>query len=359
MKKSIALSIGALLIAAAASAQIKEDFVSMSSNQEGSEYPMVNSQGYIRERVYAPEAHNVQLQINGKYFPLHWTEGGYWMGESTEPFDEGNHYYAICIDGAEVPDPNSKFLYGSGKERTQIEMPAHDQDKYALRDVPHGHVRETWFTSPRNGEFRHLFIYTPPQYDNGKNTKYPVLYLLHGHSENETGWSNQGRCGFIMDNLIADGKSLPFIIVMAYGEIRDFQQVLAEEIIPYTESHLRVIPDARHRAIAGLSMGGMQTRMFSLAMPEKFAYVGIFSGGVISAKDLEDHPDYKKYNKLTFISYGSREVENPRGMSPEAVVEQIKGLGINAKYYVSPLTAHEWQTWRRSLYEFAPLLFRN
>lgn len=359
MKKTFIILAASLVSSSLAFAQVKEDFVSLSSNQRGKEYPMANSQGYVRDRVIAPNATDVQLQINGKFFPMTKQEDGSWIGTSTEAFDEGNHYYAIVINGVEVPDPNSKFLYGSGAERTQIELPAHDQDKYALRDVPHGDVRETYFASPRNGEHRHLFIYTPPRYDKDTRASYPVLYLLHGHSENETGWSHQGRCNWIMDNLIADGKSLPFIIVNMFGELQDFQAILSEEIIPFIESRYRVKTGAENRAIAGLSMGGMQTKRFSLAMPDKFGYVGIFSGGVISVKDIEATPAYAKNNRLTFVSYGSREVEHPRGTHPKDVVAEIKAKGINAIYYESPLTAHEWQTWRRSLYEFAPLLFKK
>ena len=222
-----------------------------------------------------------------------------------------------------------------------------------------------------------MFVYTPPQYDSDYTTRYPVLYLQHGYTENETGWSRQGRCGFIMDNLIADGKSLPFIIVMENGEISHqadnaqggfgslmnnantlFPKILIEDVIPYIDSHFRTVPDAAHRALAGLSMGGMQTRSISLNYPGVFSQIGIFSGGVISARDLEEHPEFKKDNKLTFISYGSREVESPRGQAPKETVAELKSKGVNAVYYESPLTAHEWQTWRRSLYEFAPLLFR-
>jgi len=180
-----------------------------------------------------------------------------------------------------------------------------------------------------------------------------------------------------MDNLIADGKTLPFIIVMGYGEhgrpeagstggymdspgFKMYPEILVKDMIPYIDANFRTIPDGEHRAIAGLSMGGMQTRVISLAHPELFSYVGIFSGGVISAEDLQNNPEYQKYNKLTFIGYGSREVENPRGgVKPDEVVKEIEAKGVNAHYYVSPLTAHEWQTWRRCLYEFAPLAFRD
>ena len=138
-----------------------------------------------------------------------------------------------------------------------------------------------------------------------------------------------------------------------------FPDILIKDVIPYIDSHFRTYADGKHRALAGLSMGGMQTRHISLAHPDVFNSIGLFSGGTISEKDLQDNPDFLKYNKLTFVSYGSREVEHPRGPAPKEVVEKVKGLGLNAYYYESPLTAHEWQTWRRSLYEFAQLLFRK
>lgn len=355
---------------------VKEDFKSMSTNQYGQEYPMVNSQGIVRGRIQAPLAREVFLQINGVNYPMTKDEQGVWTGQS-DALDEGNHYYGLVIDGASVPDPASRFIYGSGSECTQIEIPAHDDYKYALRDVPHGQVRELYFHSSVTGGLRHVFVYTPPQYDDDFSTRYPVLYLQHGYTENETGWSRQGRCGLIMDNLLADGKCLPFIIVMENGEISHradnaqggfgslmsdantlFPKILTEDVIPYIDTHFRTMPDQSHRALAGLSMGGMQTRHISLNFPGLFSQIGIFSGGVISAQDIEQHPEFKKENRLVFISYGSREVENPRGQAPAESVSALKSLGMNAVYYESPLTAHEWQTWRRSLYEFAPLLFR-
>ena len=360
----------------AASQQVTEDFKSLSSNQYGEQYPMVNSQRIVRGRILAPAAHEVFLQINGINYPMTKDADGYWMGQS-DPLDEGNHYYGLVIDGANVPDPASLFLYGSGAERTQLEIPAQDEYKYALRDVPHGQIREIYFHSNTTGAQRHIFVYTPPQYDDDVNVRYPVLYLQHGYTENETGWSRQGRCGFIMDNLLADGKCLPFIIVMENGEISHpaqgpqanfgslmsaanelFPKILTQDVIPYIDSHFRTIPDKAHRALAGLSMGGMQTRHISLNYPGYFSQIGIFSGGTISVQDINSNPEFKKENTLTFISYGSREVENPRGQSPKETVQAIREQGINAYYYESPQTAHEWQTWRRSLYEFAPLLFR-
>lgn len=385
MKNSLLIAVASCMLSATLYGQVKEDFKPLSSNQYGHDYPMANSEGYVRNRIYAPDAQKVELVINGIRFAMTKDAEGYWMGDSTQPFDEGNHYYGIAIDGVEVPDPNSTFLFGSGAERTQIELPAHDDWKYALRDVEHGQIREIYYQSKVTGLQRRMYVYTPPQYDADLTQKYPVLYLQHGYTENETGWSHQGHCGWIMDNLLADGKALPFIIVMENGQIsysgkpeerakvfevafNEFPKILKEDIIPYVESHFRVYTDAEHRAMAGLSMGGMQTRNISLENPELFSQIGIFSGGIISMEDLQKHPDFAKHNRLTFVTYGSREVRHGeeakqqtgpfRMGDPLEIIAEVKAAGLNALYYESPNTAHEWQTWRRSLYEFGQVVFK-
>jgi enterochelin esterase-like enzyme len=194
--------------------------------------------------------------------------------------------------------------------------------------------------------------------------------LLHGYSENETGWSHQGRAGLIMDNLIAAGKTQPFIIVMENGGVTTrpsqtprggrgafdfsvFEHALIEDVIPFIDASFRTIPDQPHRAIAGLSMGGMQTRAIALKHLDVFSHIGVFSGGSIATRDITDLDGFKKQARVVFISYGSRE----NGAEGRKNVAALKEAGINSVYYESPDTAHEWQTWRRSLHEFAPLLF--
>jgi enterochelin esterase family protein len=230
---------------------------------------------------------------------------------------------------------------------------------------------------------RRCFVYTPPGYDGDSNKRYPVLYLQHGGGEDETGWASQGRANLIMDNLIAEGKTVPFIIVMDNGTWRmqgpprgerpagewppkgwadGFTKTLLEEIIPMIDTNFRTLANVQNRAMAGLSMGGMQTRVITLANADVFSHIGMFSGGSISVEDVEKAPGFKEKNKLVFISYGSRELDNPiRGNSgdPKENTEKLKTAGMNTHFYVSPQTAHEWQSWRRSLYQFAPLLFKK
>lgn len=346
-------------------AVIKEDFVPSELNQPGQEYPMVNSQGYARFRVNAPDAKSVvvSLGLGGRGGTvLRKNKDGVWEGTTDGPMDEGFHYYHLTIDGGVVNDPGAKNYYGSVRWESGIEIPAHDKDFYALKNVPHGNVQKILFHSPSTNTERVAYVYTPAGYEKG-NKKYPVLYLQHGWGEDETAWSNQGHANLIMDNLIAEGKCKPFIIVMTYGmtnEVRwgrmgefkwdGFQTVLMDELVPYVDSHFRTIAKRDSRAMAGLSMGGMETRMATLARPEVFGWWGLFSGGTYAPKDLEG----KQTPKYIFISCGSK--ENPDRV--KAAAEELKVAGFNADSHVSEGTAHEFLTWRRALKEFAQKLFK-
>ena len=378
-------------------AQVKEDFKPASTNQAGKQYPMVNSERVIRAQVTAPDAHQVQFDISGVKYDLKKDANGVWTGE-TAPQDEGFHYYQIWVDGAATPDPNSLYFYGASRWGSGIDIPAHDEDFYALKNVPHGDVREVYYYSKTNDAMRHCFIYTPASYDVDLTKRYPVLYLQHGGGENEHGWPEQGKTGLIMDNLIAAGLAEEFIIVMdngtwsmprpAAGErpaarpqggqqarpqggrpggpmgmpsgwADGFKNTLVNDIIPMVDAKYRTIADKEHRAMAGLSMGAMQTKSITMSTNEVFSKIGLFSGGTISAEEAAAVPGFKETYDLVFVSFGGREVENPRGgVDPGVITEGLKASGMNAHYYVSPETAHEWQTWRRSLYQFAQLLFK-
>ena len=404
MKKTILLM--AAFVAVSASAQVTEDFKPASTNQEGKQYPMVNSQRMVRAQISAPEANSVKLDIGGVKYEMKKDANGVWTGESA-PQDEGFHYYQLNIDGASVPDPGSKYYYGASRWGSGIDIPAADEDFYTVKNVPQGSVNEVYYYSSVTQQMRHGYIYLPAEYYANPTKRFPVLYLQHGMGENETGWSAQGKTGIIMDNLIAAGKAKPFIIFMdnglnarkpgeqpmGFGGPRPggqrpqggarpaggqrprmsgadfakmarrmggaFEEVLIKDIIPMVEKNYRVIADADHRAMAGLSMGGMQTHGITLNNPKTFAYVGIFSGGSISADELTDVPDFKATNKVLFMSAGGKEKGMAEGEgSVINAAEGLKKVGINAHSYISPETAHEWQTWRRSLYQFAQLLFK-
>ena len=344
---------------------IIEDFKPSTLNQPGQEYPQVNSQGYARFKILAPAADSVRMSLGlgGKGgTKLAKAEDGFWTGTTAGPLDEGFHYYNVKIDGGKFNDPGTLNFYGSVRWESGIEIPAHDQDFYALKDVPHGKVEQILFPSKSTNTSRKAFVYTPPGYQKGK-TKYPVLYLQHGWGEDETAWSNQGRANLIMDNMIAENKIKPFIIVMTYGmtneikwgglkdfKIDAFQTVMVDELIPYIDSNFRTLANQSNRAMAGLSMGGMETRMITLNKPEVFSYYGLLSGGTYKPEDIKD----KSKVKLIFLSCGSK--ERPDGVKSATVA--LKDAGFNAVSYISEGTAHEFQTWRRSLYELALLLFK-
>jgi enterochelin esterase-like enzyme len=347
---------------------INNDFIPSALNQPGQEYPQVNSQGYARFRILAPQAQTVivSLGLGGTRggTPLTKTEDGSWIGTTAGPMEEGFHYYHVTVDGGVFNDPGTLNYYGSTRWESGIEIPAHDQDFYALKEVPHGKVQQILFPSKSTNTSRRAFVYTPPSYDKDKSKKYPVLYLQHGWGEDETAWSNQGRANLIMDNLIASGKINPFIIVMTYGmtndvkmggmrnfKIEPFQTVLIDELIPFVDSNFRTLADQSHRAMGGLSMGGMETKTITMARPDVFSHYALLSGGIYLPEDIKD----KSKVKLIFLSCGS--FENADGVRKAA--DALKNAGINAVSYVSENTRHEFQTWRRSLLELAPLLFNK
>jgi enterochelin esterase-like enzyme len=390
LKRAIAILLAAAaagpVLAQTAAPAIVEDFKPSSVNQPGQQYPQVNSQGYARFRVAAPDAQAVRvtLGLGGKGGTvLAKSSDGAWTATTAGPLDEGFHYYHLVVDGGTFNDPGTLNFYGSTRWESGIEIPAHDADFYALKNVPHGNVQQVLFPSPSTGTQRRAFVYTPPGYDKNQRARYPVLYLQHGWGEDETAWSNQGHANLILDNLIAEGKTRPFIIVMTYGmtndikpgspgglaafDIKPFQTVLLNELVPYVDANFRTLADRNHRAMAGLSMGGFETKLIATANLDKFAYIGLLSGGTYSLDDVNKTPGFKDKVKLVFVSFGSRELENggmvgPPGMprqDPRANAAAIKAAGVNSVFYVSPNTAHEFLSWRRSLHELAPLLFRD
>jgi enterochelin esterase-like enzyme len=360
------------------SALAGEDYQSSSLNQSGKEYPQVNSERRARIQVGAPGAQRVTCELGGG-ITLTKGENGIWTG-TTPPLDEGFHYYQLNIDGADVLDPNTHYFYGCGRWGSGIEVPAHDQDFYTLTNVPHGQVREVLYHSNVTREPRRCYVYTPPGYDETSSARYPVLYLQHGSYEDETGWSQQGCANLILDNLIAAGKAKPMIIVMdncyaskpgqgANGTAA-FEEVMRTELIPLIDNKFRTLADRRHRAMAGLSMGGNMTFQVTMRNLDKFANIGSFSGTMNGLSTAELDPstafdgmfaDVEKLNEqldVLWIGMGTKEPDP----FPEAIGTfrtMLDTAGIEYIYYSESETAHEWLTWRRSLYQFAPLLFKD
>jgi enterochelin esterase family protein len=392
----------ALLASGLCWAQPPADCKPSSLNIPGAPYPCVFPDHRAMFRVNATDAQKVRVRV-GSGFDMTKASDGLWYATTT-PLVEGFHYYTITIDGSTVSDPATATFFGGGQWNSAIEIPAADADFYSHKDVPHGVVRDQWYFSTVTQQWRRAMIYTPPDYDTKVKARYPVLYLLHGWGENELGWTFQGHVDQIMDNLIAAGKAKPMIIVMdnlnavkpgedgslynAPGVLTQavpkpppppgvpparppfhlsttFSEMMFADLIPVVEKSYRVAPGRDNRAMAGLSMGGMQTFTTGLQNLDKFAYLGGFSGNCGSFGGAAFDPkttcggafaDATAFNskvKVLFLSTGS--VEGPR---VKQFSDALTQAGIHNVYFESPGTAHEWLSWRRALYDFAPRLFR-
>ena len=376
--------VSSIVMAQTASSKVIEDFKPSSVNQPGKQFPQVNSQGRVRASILAVNASKVQLDIGGVKYDMVKDNNGVWTGESA-PQDEGFHYYQLNIDGASVPDPGTLYFYGAGRSGSGIEIPASDKDFYALKDVPHGLVSENIYFSKLTNSFRRCFVYTPAGYNENAKTRYPVLYLQHGSFEDETGWSSQGKANLILDNLIASKQAVSMIVIMDNGyaykpqskeavEKKErpesvFEEVMINEIIPMIDAKFRTISDREHRAIAGLSMGANQTMRIAVNHLDKFAYYGGFSGtSNYPSSDVIDPASFLggKFNdakainkqlKVLWLGLGTKE-PNPFPGSIGAFRTMLDKQGIKHVYYESKGTAHEWLTWRRSLHQYASLLFK-
>lgn len=375
------------------------------TNVRGAAIPSIGADRSIHFALMAPAAGTVQVAggdgLGAGPFPMTKGADGIWT-VTIPPAVPGFHYYWFVLDGVSVNDPGSRTYFGYGKETSGIEVPEAGVDFYDIRDVSHGQVRAQWYFSKTTGLWRRAMVYTPPGYDSGAKRRYPVLILQHGAGEDETGWTRQGRAGFILDNLIAAGRATPMIVVMDCGYanragtaplalgpgvprkvIRSafsaFEDVLVHELIPVVDAEYRTLPDREHRAMAGLSMGGMETLFVTLHHPDMFAYIGSFSGPIIPgintggeapANEPERFDprtayegafaDAKAFNrrmKLLWLGVGTAEPAMFRD-SIGGAATALKAEGVNLVYFESPGTAHEWQTWRRDLNDFAPRLFR-
>jgi enterochelin esterase family protein len=377
-------------------AQTESSSVPAPTNVRDAHDPRVFSDGRAQFTLKAPDAKSVALAgaVSSTQLPMAKNADGIWS-ITTSPLVPGFHYYWFLVDGVQVNDPGSMTYMGYGKETSGIEIPEPGVDFYNVKDVPHGEVREHWYFSRTTGDWRRCFVYTPPGYDNGPSTRYPVLILQHGSGEDETGWIRQGKANFIVDNLIAAGKSKPMIIVMDRGYAtragqapsnfgpgasqRDyqeafgaFQDVVLNDLIPDVDKTYRTISDREQRAMAGLSMGGMQTLFITLHHTEAFAYIGSFSGPIIrgintgSATGFDtkaafdgafaDPQAFNRRIKLLWLGVGTEEGQFRTGIKDAAA--SLRESGVKLIYFESQGTAHEWQTWRRDLNDFAPGLFQ-
>ena len=402
MKTSLTL---AILSSGLCWGQAADDCKPSTLNIPGAPYPCVYADNRVMFRVAAaPDAQKVQVRLGGAHDMTRGSDGMWSV--TIAPQVVGFHYYTIVVDGVTVADPASKTFFGSGWENSGIEIPEQGVDYYSAKDVPHGEVRQRWYLSKVTGKWRRCYVYTPPDYDANVKGRYPVLYLLHGWGEDEQGWHVQGHVDFILDNLIAAKQAKPMLIVMdnlnavkpgqdaslfaARGSVTQlrpeagragtgapagrgagfpanfgttFTEMMLTDLIPIIERTYRVAPGRENRAMAGLSMGGMQTFMTAPANLDKFAYIGGFSGssggrGGFDPKTssngvFADAAAFNKKVKVLFLGIGSAE-----GAGTKTFSEALTQAGIKNVYFESPGTAHEWLTWRRCLYDFAPRLFK-
>ncbi|HYQ57037.1 MAG TPA: alpha/beta hydrolase-fold protein [Draconibacterium sp.] len=357
------------------------------NTHRGARFPKLHPDGRVWFQFNAPPtAQSVKLSIlkSGEEYDMQKDADGLW-NVVIPKMEPGNQIYTFNIDGVHFRDPASMPFY-TGGITSEFEYPAPDDEYYLRRkDVPCGDVREHYFYSEVAQEFRRSFVYTPAEYEKNPSKRYPVLYLQHGGGESESEWVHAARMNITLDNLIADGKAVPMIVVMNNGFVTRagqegqaprrgapgaannapgggmpgfasaFGDMLLNEVIPDIDTYYRTIADQEHRGMAGLSMGGMQTKPITLANLDKFSHIGIFSGGLITPEDVNNTPDFKEKVKLLFMNCGSKE-------RPEAMManqQALNEIGVDNVAYISPDTAHEWMTWRRSFYHFAQLLFKD
>jgi enterochelin esterase-like enzyme len=327
-------------------------------------------------QIKAPDALKVQLDLVRKYDMVK-SSDGIWS-VTTDSLSEGIHYYSLIIDGLAVCDPSSEAFYGMGRMASCIEVPFKGDGYYALKDIPHGEIRIKRYYSEVTRSWRRFFIYTPADYDVNTSEKYPVLYLLHGGGEDERGWAEQGKTDIILDNLIAEKKAKPMLIVMMdgnfptvgnlFGEnmLKAFTAELKQSVIPFVEKNFRAETDSKNRALAGLSMGGIQTLYTGINNTGLFSYLGVFSSGWIQS--MQEDLANAQYN---FMSKNSDKINTDLKQfwismgGPEDIAYKnckimlSKFDGMNIKYTYSEYPGgHTWPVWRNNLFNFAQQLFK-
>ena len=348
--------------------------VPAATNIRGAKYPLILPDHRVVFRIKAPDAQKVQIDLSKKYDLIKGGDG-FWS-VTTDSVSEGFHYYTLLIDGIATTDPSSETFYGMGRMASGIEIPFAAGDYYAEKDVPHGDIRIKKYYSTVTKSWRQIYLYTPPGYDANTSEKYPVLYILHGGGEDERGWATQGKTDMIMDNLIAEKKAAPMLVVMpdanlgaaGFGEegLKAFETEMKQRIIPFIEKNYRTKNTGAYRALAGLSMGGLNTLYTGIYNTNSFSYLGVFSSGWILPVQNSiagTQYDYMKQNnakinsdlKLFWLSEGGK--EDIAYKNGQIMLARLDELNIRHTYYEYP-GGHTWPVWRNDLYHFAPLLFK-
>lgn len=348
-----------------------------STNIRNAKYPQVTSDSRVIFNIKAPEAKKVQIDLAKKYDLVKDTAGVWTV--TTDSVSEGFHYYSLLIDGVAVADPASESFYGMGRMASGIEIPFAGGGYYSIQNVPHGDIRIKRYFSRNTFSWRQFYIYTPPGYDSATADKFPVLYLLHGGGEDERGWATQGKTDLILDNLIAEKKAVPMLVVMVdgnfygngggiagFGEaaLKSFENELKENVMPFVEKNYRTKNEANSRALAGLSMGGLQTLYAGLRNTNTFSHLGVFSSGWFANNPTLSEPQYafmkehaSEINNLKnfWISMGGE--EDIAYKNCKIMLSRFDEMGVKYKYSEYH-GGHTWPVWRNNLYNFAQLLFK-
>jgi enterochelin esterase-like enzyme len=370
------------LLAGFVSAQMPENAIPAPTNNNANQCPCIMPDNSVVFQVKAPNAQKVQIDL-GKKYDMEKGADGVWSVR-TEPVVPGFHYYFLVIDDMPVADPASQSFYGTGKMTSAIDIPEKGVDFYTIKDVPHGALCSKYYYSEYTKSWRHLFVYTPPGYDKNTREKYPVVYIQHGGGEDETGWAVQGKTDIILDNLIAEGKARPMIVVISNGNVRapggafggysskgmaPFKEEMTKNIVPFIDENYRTLADAENRAICGLSMGGGQSFYVGLESPDSFGSVGVFSTGLFggirtsgSGFDAEREipgllSESEKFNKNLDLFYISCGEQDMRIEHTKKAVKTMRENGLEVEFNSFP-GDHEWQVWRKSLHDFASRVFQ-
>jgi len=363
---------------------------SLQAHMQDKKYPpVIHQDGRVTFQIKAPLANKVQIEpVNGKPenngfnglgkvpYDMVKDENGVWS-VTTPPAVPGLHSYWLVIDGVRVNDICNKTVGSTKMYTAYVEIPEPGVDFYDIKDVPHGQVRMEWYFSRITNAWRRVLVYTPPDYDTNPSRRYPVLNLRHGGGEDETGWVEQGKANFILDNLIAEGKAKPMIVVMDWGQAPtpnqaihipdtppppEIGEVTINELTPFIDQKFRTIPDRDHRAMAGLSMGSVQTLYIGLNNLDTFSAFGVFSRRPMSGQEFSNFDDIfsdaKTFNeKVHLFWWGAGTAEEGIYEAAKKNLKELRKKGIQTVFVEFPGTSHEFQTWRKSLYDFAQRLF--
>ena len=343
------------------------------SNVRSTQYPQLLPDGRAEFRIKAPEAQKIQIDL-GKKYDMVKNADGLWVA-TTDSLSEGIHYYSLIIDGVAVADPASETFYGMSRMASGIEVPFKGDSYYEVRNVPHGDIRIKRYYSTVTNSWRNFYMYTPPGYDQNAAANYPVLYILHGGGEDQRGWATQGKTDLILDNLIAEKKATPMVVIMVDGNMPGrgfgeeslnlFEKELKQCVIPFVEKNYRVKTDGKNRALAGLSMGGLQTLYAGVRNTDLFSYLGVFSSGWWANQSELTTPQYdfmkanaEKINgnlKQFWISQGGK--EDIAWQNCQIMLSKFKEFNIKYTYSEYP-GGHTWPVWRNNIFNFAQLLFK-